>query len=431
MKGFIMKKLVFNIGFSVLLYCNSVFAEGETPLIVNDPELHAGQATVIGKMVDSIKKYEEIISKAQNQINQLQKVNNMINTTNSLISSSAITLANPMQVIQNAQYQIESIKYNYENLKQSIKNWNARDLLRNKYLQQQCPFFDFNKLTNNKIVNLSNLNNAITKTGKQTAQMKDMQNLIQALSNNGYENLQSLAGQLSGRDMGLILCEQLNRYENQTKEQNYSIEESEAIMNNNWNKVKEIRAKRAIENIKQKIKTNQQLATKINPLLVRLNDIKEQLGVSDPTANHNKQGIKYCQENKENGTCNPILFKKDRLNNELEQEIQTLTLDLSKAPNKDAQSQAYANFNQRIRLLTIKYLKEITNQMLFLNQTMAMQSSLMASIYQMDYGMLNTNKSIAMTNARNRDEICKATKCQVFNTTSDIEIDEQGRPQMF
>ncbi|MGL2856149.1 hypothetical protein ACQKAD_08320, partial [Helicobacter pylori] len=177
---------------------------------------------------------------------------------------------------------IESIKYNYENLKQSIKNWNARDLLRNKYLQQQCPFFDFNKLTNNKIVNLSNLNNAITKTGKQTAQMKDMQNLIQALSNNGYENLQSLAGQLSGRDMGLILCEQLNRYENQTKEQNYSIEESEAIMNNNWNKVKEIRAKRAIENIKQKIKTNQQLATKINPLLVRLNDIKEQLGVSDP-----------------------------------------------------------------------------------------------------------------------------------------------------
>ncbi len=166
----------------MLLCCKSVFAEGETPLIVNDPELHAGQATVIGKMVDSIKKYEEIISKAQAQINQLQKVNNMINTTNSLISGSAITLANPMQVIQNAQYQIESIRYNYENLKQSIENWNAQNLLRNKYLQQQCPFFNFNKLTNNKIVNLSNLNNAITKTGEQTTRMRDMQNLIQALS---------------------------------------------------------------------------------------------------------------------------------------------------------------------------------------------------------------------------------------------------------
>ncbi|WQT67745.1 hypothetical protein E5D92_04955 [Helicobacter pylori] len=409
-----MKKLVFNIGFSVLLYCNSVFAEGETPLIVNDPELHAGQATVIGKMVDSIKKYEEIISKAQAQINQLQKVNNMINTTNSLISSSAITLANPMQVIQNAQYQIESIKYNYENLKQSIENWNARDLLRNKYLQQQCSFFDFNKLTNNKIVNLSNLNNAITKTGKQTAQVKDMQNLIQALSNNGYENLQSLTGQLSARDMGLILCEELNRYENQTKEQNYSIDESEAIINNNWDKVKEIRAKRAIENIKQKIKTNQQLATKINPLLVRLNDMKEQLGVSDPTANHNKQGIKYCQENKENGTCNPILFEKDRLNNELEQEIQTLTLDLSKAPNKDAQSQAYANFNQRIRLLTIKYLKEITNQMLFLNQTMAMQSEIIADIYKTDYGFNTNLKGTKSTQYQTREQILGKVKINQF-----------------
>ncbi len=154
-----MKKLVF----SMLLCCKSVFAEGETPLIVNDPELHAGQATVIGKMVDSIKKYEEIISKAQAQINQLQKVNNMINTTNSLISGSAITLANPMQVIQNAQYQIESIRYNYENLKQNIENWNAQNLLRNKYLQQQCPWLNVNALTNNKIVNLKNLNNLITK----------------------------------------------------------------------------------------------------------------------------------------------------------------------------------------------------------------------------------------------------------------------------
>ncbi len=90
-----------------------------------------------------------------------------------------------------------------------------------------------------------------------------------------------------------------------------------------------------------------------------------------------------CQWDKETGKCDPIknVFRTTRLDNELEQEIQTLTLDLTKAPNKDAQSQAYANFNQRIKLLTLKYLKEITNQMLFLNQTMAMQSEIMADDY--------------------------------------------------
>ncbi|GAA7005734.1 hypothetical protein ID0148_12660 [Helicobacter pylori] len=363
-----MKKLVF----SMLLCCKSVFAEGETPLIVNDPELHAGQATVIGKMVDSIKKYEEIISKAQVQINQLQKVNNMINTTNSLISGSAITLANPMQVIQNAQYQIESIRYNYENLKQSIENWNAQNLLRNKYLQQQCPWLNVNALTNNKIDNLKNLNNLITKNGEQTQTARDVQNLIQSISSSGYENMQSFAGGLSGRAWGEMLCKMVN-------DSNYESEQALLATGNRSEEQK----RRFLLRVKKKVNDNRQLKNKLDPFLKRLDVLQTEFGVTDPTANHNKQGIHYCTENKETGKCDPIknVFRTTRLDNELEQEIQTLTLDLTKAPNKDAQSQAYANFNQRIKLLTLKYLKEITNQMLFLNQTMAMQSEIMADNY--------------------------------------------------
>ncbi|WP_100961363.1 hypothetical protein KVC84_06535 [Helicobacter pylori] len=365
MKGLTMKKLVF----SMLLCCKSVFAEGETPLIVNDPELHAGQATVIGKMVDSIKKYEEIISKAQAQINQLQKVNNMINTTNSLISSSAITLANPMQVLQNAQYQLQSIRYNYENLKQSIENWNTQNLLRNKYLSQQCPWLNVNALTNNKIVNLKNLNNLITKNGEQTQTARDVQNLIQSLSSSGYENMH---GGLSGRAWGEMLCKMVN-------DSNYESEQALLATGNRSEEQK----RRFLLRVKKKVNDNRQLKKKLDPFLKRLDVLQTEFGVTDPTANHNKQGIHYCTENKETGKCDPIenVFRTTRLDNELEQEIQTLTLDLTKAPNKDAQSQAYANFNQRIKLLTLRYLKEITNQMLFLNQTMAMQSEIMADDY--------------------------------------------------
>ncbi|MGL2334891.1 hypothetical protein ACOWKQ_06925 [Helicobacter pylori] len=409
-----MKKLVFNIGFSVLLDYNSVFAEGETPLIVNDPELHAGQATVIGKMVDSIKKYEEIISKAQTQINQLQKVNNMINTTNSLISSNAITLANPMQVIQNAQYQIESIKYNYENLKQSIENWNAQNLLRNKYLQQQCPWLNVNALTNDKIVNLKNLNNLITKNGEQTQTARDVQNLIQSLSSSGYENMQSLAGQLSGRDMGLILCEELIKDENQARYNQLSAEASLDILNGNYQAYKMKIFQQDAMKLTERIKKQKEINAKADYLKHRLADIQQQLGVTDPTANHNNQGIQYCKENKENGTCTPLALEKTRLDNELEQEIQTLTLDLSKAPNKDAQSQAYANFNQSIRLLTIKYLKEITNQMLFLNQTMAVQSEIIADIYKTDYGFNTNLKGTKSTQYQTREQILGKVKTNQF-----------------
>ncbi len=372
MKGLKIKKSIFSALFSTLLCCKSVFAEGETPLIVNDPETHVSQATIIGKMVDSIKRYEEIISKAQAQVNQLQKVNNMINTTNSLISSSAITLANPMQVLQNAQYQLQSIRYNYENLKQSIENWNTQNLLRNKYLSQQCPWLNVNALTNNKIVNLKNLNNLITKNGEQTQTARDVQNLIQSLSSSGYENMQSLAGGLSGRAWGEMLCKMVN-------DSNYESEQALLATGNSSEEQK----RRFLLRVKKKVNDNRQLKNKLDPFLKRLDVLQTEFGVTDPTANHNKQGIHYCTENKETGKCDPIknVFRTTRLDNELEQEIQTLTLDLTKAPNKDAQSQAYANFNQRIKLLTLKYLKEITNQMLFLNQTMAMQSEIMADDY--------------------------------------------------
>ncbi|GAA6780371.1 hypothetical protein BTM119_12270 [Helicobacter pylori] len=410
-----MKKLVF----SMLLCCKSVFAEGETPLIVNDPELHAGQATVIGKMVDSIKKYEEIISKAQAQINQLQKVNNMINTTNSLISGSAITLANPMQVIQNAQYQIESIRYNYENLKQSIENWNAQNLLRNKYLQQQCPWLNVNALTNNKIVSLQNLNNLISKNGEQTQTARDVQNLIQSISSSGYGNMQSLAGGLSGRAWGEMLCKMVN-------DSNYESEQALLATGNRSEEQK----RRFLLRVKKKVNDNRQLKKKLDPFLKRLDVLQTEFGVTDPTANHNKQGIPYCTENKETGKCDPIdnVFRTTRLDNELEQEIQTLTLDLTKAPNKDTQSQAYANFNQRVRLLTVKYLKEITNQMLFLNQTMAMQSEIMADDYFKRYSNgYNTPKSHEYEELE-QERINQRERARRYFQNPNVKFDQFGFP---
>ncbi len=410
-----MKKLVF----SMLLCCKSVFAEGETPLIVNDPELHAGQATVIGKMVDSIKKYEEIISKAQAQINQLQKVNNMINTTNSLISGSAITLANPMQVIQNAQYQIESIRYNYENLKQSIENWNAQNLLRNKYLSQQCPWLNVNALTNNKIVNLKNLNNLITKNGEQTQTARDVQNLIQSLSSSGYENMQSLAGGLSGRAWGEMLCKMVN-------DSNYESEQALLATGNSSEEQK----RRFLLRVKKKVNDNRQLKKKLDPFLKRLDVLQTEFGVTDPTANHNKQGIHYCTENKETGKCDPIknVFRTTRLDNELEQEIQTLTLDLTKAPNKDAQSQAYANFNQRIKLLTLKYLKEITNQMLFLNQTMAMQSEIMADDYFRQNNDGFGGKENHIDKQLTQKRINERERARIYFQNPNVKFDQFGFP---
>ncbi len=324
-----------------------------------------------------------------------------------------------MQVLQNAQYQLQSIRYNYENLKQSIENWNAQNLLRNKYLQQQCPWLNVNALTNNKIVNLQNLNNLISKNGEQTQTARDVQNLIQSLSSSGYENMQSLAGGLSGRAWGKMLCKMVN-------DSNYEREQALLATGNSSEEQK----RRFLLRVKKKVNDNRQLKKKLDPFLKRLDVLQTEFGVTDPTANHNKQGIHYCTENKETGKCDPIknVFRTTRLDNDLEQEIQTLTQDLSKAPNKDAQSQAYANFNQRVRLLTVKYLKEITNQMLFLNQTMAMQSEIMADDYFKRYSNgYNTPKSHEYEELE-QERINQRERARRYFQNPNVKFDQFGFP---
>ncbi|MFC3847075.1 hypothetical protein ACFOPX_00800 [Helicobacter baculiformis] len=132
--------------------------------------------------------------------------------------------------------------------------------------------------------------------------------------------------------------------------------------------------------VQQKIKEKNTLQLKIQPLIARLDTLKAELGVTDKNANDNKQKIQYCRENPNTKTCELILLTKDKLSNELDQATKEFQKALAGAKDKDTQSQVLADYNQKIKILTLAYLREITNQLLFLNKTMEMQSNLMVKI---------------------------------------------------
>ncbi|BCD48867.1 hypothetical protein [Helicobacter suis] len=384
------------------------------------------QTTMIGKMVDGLRKYEEMISKAQEQIAQLNRVNNLMNRANALISGSAITIANPMRLLEQFKSQIASIQANYEDLKQAVQNFDIRDKLRDKYLERKCPWLDMSKLTHNKVLDFHNLSAAISQAGKQTALIKDAQALIKQLSESTYSNLQGLEGELSGAALGVMLCETLNEKEDELAYDNLTQEESKAILRGDWQKVNQIRLQKAYNRLQQKIKEENALQLKIQPLMARLDTLRAELGVTDKNANDNPQKIQYCRENPETHTCEPILLNKDKLSNDLDQTTKEFQEALVGAQDKDAQSQVLADYNQKIRTLTLQYLREITNQLLFLNKTMAMQSNLMAFLTQQDRtthvsDSLNTSK---MKNAKSRSSICQSVQCPVLEK---VNRDAQGR----
>ncbi len=419
--------------FSLILssaFVSNVLAAG---MLTYDAEANAHlatansqQSTMIGKMVDGIRKYEEMISKAQQQIAQLSKVNDLMNKANALISGSAITIANPMRLLDQFKSQIASIQANYEDLQRAVENFDIRDKLQDKYLKKECPWLDVNQLTHNKVIDFHNLSVAISRAGEQTAVIRDAQALIKQLSESTYSNLKGLEGELSGRALGMILCEQLNKYEVEVKEQNYNIDESQAIMRGDWRAVREARFQKAVARIQQKIKEENALQQKIQPLIARLDTLNAELGVTDKNANNNKQKIKYCKENTRTNTCEPILLNRDKLSNDLDQTTKEFQEALATAKDKDAQSQVLADYNQKIKGLSLAYLREITNQLLFLNKTMAMQASVMAFLTQQDHiahvsDNLNINK---MSNAKSRDSVCKSVECPVLDK---VDRDAQGR----
>lgn len=375
--------------------------------------INSQQGTMLGKMVDGIKKYEEMISKAQEQIAQLNKVNDLMNKANALISGSAITIANPMRLLDQFKSQIASIQANYEDLKQAVKNFDIRDKLRDKYLNKECPWLDLNQLS----YKVTDLSKAIIGTGAETRLIKDAKALLRALSDDSTRSvLQDLKEEITGRSMAIMLCQSLNEAREEVDMENSYTTEAKAILKGDYAATNQERLKRATAKFKTKLKQEQQLNEKMQPLMARLDTLNAELGVTDKNANNNKQKIKYCKENPNTNTCEPILLNRDKLSNELDQITKELQQALAAATDKDSQAQVLADYNQKIKGLTLAYLKEITNQLLFLNKTMAMHSSMVASVFKKEYRVgSNSVDKTKMTNYKNRfKELSTYTKTDKY-----------------
>ncbi|MFC3847572.1 hypothetical protein ACFOPX_03345 [Helicobacter baculiformis] len=408
---------------SLILSSTLVSGALATGMLTYDAEANAHlattnsqQTTMIGKLVDGIRKYEEMISKAQEQIAQLNKVNDLMNKANALISGSAITIANPMHLLDQFKSQIASIQANYEDLKQAVENFDIRDKLRDKYLKKECPWLDLDKLS----YKTTDLSKAIIGTGAETRLVKDAKALLRTLSDdNTLSAYQNLKDEITGKSMGLMVCESLNEARDEVDMDNSFTAEAKAILKGDYTTANQERLKRAVAKFKKKIKQEQQLNEKIQPLIARLDTLKADLGVTDKNANDNKQKIQYCKENPNTHTCEPILLTKDKLSNDLDQITKQFQETLAAATSKDAQSQVFADYNQKIKGLTLAYLREITNQLLFLNKTMAMHSALVADVYKREYGIgLSGVDRTKMVNYKSRDK-----ELEVYSNT-----DRHGMP---
>lgn len=412
---------VFKI-FGAVALSSMLFAAG---MVVTDPDQTLQNTTIIGHLVDQLKKYEEMIQKANDQVNRLNQINDIMNKTNNFLNGSAIAIASPTEVLENLKTTLELMKYNYENLKKTIEDFDIGSKVRIKRMGNKCPWLRYD------IISPKSLKIFFTETGEETQVLKDAKNLINLLSDDIYANLSTTLGTLSGRALAESLCEVVLKEQLDKEKKIYEAKEKAALISGNITEYNNLRNKRLKAELAKILNDEAELQKKFSPLIGRTTQMLEQLGVKDKSANTKE--IKYCDEgkNKDGEFCYPRALETERLN----QEFSALTADfnekLAAAGNsEEAQAKVYANFNQKSQTLLLSYTKDLANHLAFANETLSLIGSLMAEDFQRKY-YRNLNTRDSTTEEKKTElEIRNELKDKKYFYQYNANFDEFGFPKI-
>lgn len=409
--------------FSCFVWLN--FSNAEGGAIVFDPTNAANTGTMVSHMVEALKQYEEMITKANEQINRLNQIGEFMNSTNKLISGSNLTIASPFEVLETLRDALSNIKNSYDRLSKTISDYDIKDHIKQKRLGAKCPWLRFD------VINPKSSKLFLLNQGEETPELKDVKELLNLLSDNVYANYEATMGTLSGRALAELMCETVVEEEFRKQISNLTGLEKKAVIEGDQQAFNEARLKRMKIELEKKIKDQENLENKLQPLFQRVVQMKETLGVQDVSANNNKHGIKYCTKGKndEGEFCYPILLNHTKITQDFNDLKQKLNDDLSGAgTDKDAQSVAYANFNQRGQMIMLEYLKDLSEGLSFLNETMSLTSSIIADDFKRKYQTSILDKPVNNGSYREESEILEEVKQPDLLQLKKVPLDKYGFP---
>ena len=235
---------------------------------------------------------------------------------------------------------MKSIKRNTDRLAQNARDYDIKNAIRLKQLQNKCG--DFLKIDD--YFDPDQTEFETIQTGEETMVQADVKNLLETFTDIKANEIDGLAGGLKGLPLAIVMCDRLKEYEKQLKGEEFH---------------SKIMKQEAIE--------RKEFEQKLTPLKVRMLQMQQTLGVTDVNM-AKENGIEFCKETK-NGGCAPVLLTLDYVKNKEAQMLE----NARKNSNADtSQSQADREF------IMLDYLREIATHMSFLNETMAMTAAILA-----------------------------------------------------
>ncbi|MDO7253057.1 hypothetical protein [Helicobacter cappadocius] len=364
---------------------------------VHDSQANATAAITASRMADQITKaskmieqYNQIITEAKATVAQLDQINQMMNGVNSFLNGSSIAIANPAEFIDDANDIIKRMGENAQRLQKTLKNYDIRDHLHWKRISTNCPWLSYDKIAPKQIKML------LSKIGIESEEIKAFKRLGDALSDDITSNTQAVAGTLSGRALALEFCAKASVIRHNIDMHDCKLKLDEYSLSGDlysYAKTKEECNKKERDYRKDMMVFKSE---QTNPLLNRSKQMMEALGVLDKSYNKkgtgkdNKGAKIYCKEgsNDDEGEfCYPLFYDTKRLNDNFADIQKELVDKLTKAgSDKTAQANAYADVKQKSDTLMLSYIKDIANNLSFMNETMSLVGNLIARDYKHKYG---------------------------------------------
>ena len=356
-------------------------------MIVESPSL-------LGQMLKQYQQYVEMLEKAHEQINKLNEINAMMGKANDILNKQSLTIANPLEVIENLNKTLETIKF--------------------RNLQKKCPFLDLENLSPNSDKIETN------KIGEDIPLKKDIQALLDEFTDITAYDINTLYGSLKGLPLAMVMCEKLASYEKALQLLELDNAQNAALLSNDYNLYKQKQQEKIKYLAEKELAEQDAFEKKLTPLKVRVEQMKQSLGVTNKTLNE-KGGMQFCEETKDGG-CAPILLHLDYIKHKEQKMLE----NAAKNSNADkSQSQADREF------IMIDYLREIASHIAFLNETMAITANYLAEEKERSQNTIEkkiTNEQMFKNKEQEVKQIVITNPNAIVLMPKDPRIDKNGFP---
>ncbi|MGL2436419.1 hypothetical protein ACOWL0_03145 [Helicobacter pylori] len=291
------------------------------------------------KLNESLRIYQNVLSNNQDQLKEIKKANSTLTSQRRFFNASQIRLMDTDPLLKQSALELEKLQALEKRLKEKMNQERSIEESQALFLQEHCPYLS-------DVKNLEEASNAL--------EVQEKNNALFLLKE---PKLAQLLSQLDLMSALNALCDQVLENEIQDQQSHNKTLEYNALINHDFQAYKAMRLKKIKNKLQSQIQAQEDALKTFLPLEKRLETLKSHF-LCD------KENLKSCANQLQQRYQNALIERDKELKNAKN--------------NKEKHALILANYEHTLKTLNIEFLSELSEQMAFLNETMALNAQVLA-----------------------------------------------------